>query len=303
MSSLLSSLSVSFSDNADSDAVLTIENYQQVPVGLGSLAVAVRDTMTEGTRVLYATAGTIQDVNLVVDKTIDASFLQVDGVIEANIPAEATYEILFSLDSDGNPISGVYEQLRVRNVVKFNRPFYGLIKINEYTVPVHIYKYTPGSRITTSLVSTAFGVTVTYGTVAVYRHGKLAMVDIVPPTVNTGNDELEVYRVESKVLINSEGEWEMPSGWPDNPSYPTGAIPPKARVGVVSTRVHEIGMVTAEGYFYSRAYDVTPQKPYFGDRTYVPEKSVVAGSGMSKLTPAMQAQAQEAMAARGKKLV
>lgn len=59
-------------------------------------------------------------------------------------------------------------------------------------------------------------------------------------------------------------------------------------------------MVTSTGYFYSRAFDIPTQKPYFGDLTYKPKTTVVQGSGFSKLSPLMQVKAQEAMAARGK---
>jgi len=301
MTALSTSLSFSFSDDSTSGEELSIENYQQVSVGLGSLAVAVTDTMTVGNRRLYATAGTIQDVNLVVEKTVKAQFIQVDGSAEVTIPAEATYELLFAINFNGEPMSEVMERSRIKNTVRFSASFFGLIKVSEYKTPVHIYKYTPGSKVTNSLVSTAFGVTVTYGTVAVYRNGKLAICDIEPPTVSDGNDELEVYRIESQVLLNDKGEWELPDGWPDNPTYPSGATPPRPRVGVVSTRVHEVGMVTSEGYFYSRSFDVAVQKPYFG-LSYAPKKVLVAGSGLSKLTPAMQIKAQEAMRTRGKSM-
>lgn len=299
MSKLSTSLTFAFGDGGESGSELSVENFQQIYVGLGSLALAVIDTLPAGPRTLYTTAGTVVDINRTEQKTIDASFLQVDGIRTVKIHANATYSILFAFDVNGTPIT-VVETARVRNEVTFSEVFYGLIKVNSYTVPVSILKYTPGRVTATSVVSTAFSITDTYGIVAVYKQGTLATCEVQPPTVSDGSDELEIYRVESEVVLNKEGEWEMPSGWPDNPTYPNGATPPRPRIGVVSTRVHEIGMVTSEGYFYSRAFDVAVQKPYFGDSSYKPTTSVVQGSGFSKLTPAMQVAAQEAMARRGK---
>lgn len=299
MSSLTSSLLVPFGSGSG-EGVLTLENYQSVFVGLGSLALALHDTIPTGSVQLFTTAGTVADVNLVVQKKVKAAFVQMSNSSTLEIPNGVAYTVLFAIDSNGVPLD-VVEVSRSATEAKFSQPFYGLVKVAEHTIDVRILKYTPSQTTIQNLVSTAFGVSVTYGTVAAFKDGRLATCEVEPPTVSNGADELEVYRIESQSLINPEGEWEMPDGWPDNPTYPTGATPPRPRIGVVTTRVHEVGMVTSEGYFYSREFDVAIAKPYFGNVTaYTPTKSVVQGSGFSKLTDAMKIKAQEAMTARGK---
>lgn len=258
------------------------------------LPITLIDEVPYGGLSLYATVGTIEDTGIPTTKYEQSNFSQVSGVDSIEVPNGATFEIKLAFNEFGAVVTPVVKS-HVGTTVKFHEKFWGLVFISAYTRTGRLLAYTP--KITSSGY---WGSLAEYGTVAAYKDGVLAVCDVLPPSTNTGNDELEVYRIESKALLNGDGEWEMPNGWPDNPSYPNGATPPKPRVGVVTTRVHEVGTVNKNGLFWSRTYDVFPQKPYFGDGDYKPATTVVKGSGFSKLSPEMQVKALEVMESRGK---
>lgn len=288
---LSSSVQFSFS-NQNSGGSLSLENWNG-NVGLGSVALALVDTMPTGSLQLFATVGSVSHAGITGSKHVKASFAQVNGSNKVPLPPGASaISIVFVLSETGEDLSGLAMVSQTASEITFNKKFWGLVKIHEHEQSFAVLKYTPETRSGLS----------TYGVVAAYKNGNMAIVHVNAMETGTGNDELEVYRIESEMLINGDGEWEKPDGWPDKPSYPNGAKAPRPKVGVISTRVHEVGMVTATGYFYSRTFDIQNQKPYFGDITYVPKKNIVKGSGFSQLSDNMKIKAMEAMTARGKGL-
>lgn len=283
---LASNLAFSFAPEGGS---LNLENWNGF-VGMGSVALALTDTMPPGRVSLFASVGEVSDFNMDGSRPVPASFVMVNGEAYATVPPGADFEIVFSLDSAGQEIPKPTVRSRHKDKVFFNKRFWGMLRVANHTVSFKVLKYTPQK----------VGGLWTYGQVAAFKMGVMATVEVAAAVAGTGNDEIEIYRIESESLINSEGEWEKPLGWPDNPSYANNAKPPRAKVGVISTRVHEIGMVTSTGYFYTRTYHITNQKPYFGDETYVPKKNLVHGKGMSSLPEALKIKAMEIITARGK---
>ena len=240
MNPISTSVVFSFADS-DESADLQLENWNGF-VGMGSVALALVDKGKVGDLMLYASLGTIQDMGYTATKPIPASFVEVNDSNKVTIPLEAKYEVMFALDANGIPMGTPMEVQRSGDTVTFDSKFFGLVRVKAYNKSFKVLKYTPVTTMTSA----------TYGVVAAYRNGRMSLCHVQPPTLGTGNDELEVYRIESEMLINGDGEWEKPNGWPDNPTYPNGATPPRPRIGVISTRVHEVGMVTATGYFYSQ---------------------------------------------------
>lgn len=289
MASQSTSVSFSFADSLSDSGSLSLDNWGGF-VGLGSVGLSLVDTHSLGSLKLYASVGTVVNAGYTGSKIVQPKFVQVNGEDSISIHPNAKYEILFALNENGHSTGTPVSIYRNAFSVKFSHKFWGLVRVLKHTEEFQVLKYTP------EVIDGVY----TYGVVAAYRSGDMAICHVQPPISGTGNDELEVYRIESEMLINGEGEWEKPDGWPDNPSYKNGAEPPRPRIGVISTRVHEVGMVTPTGYFYSRAFDVANQKPYFGDESYEPEKNLVQGSGFSKLSDEMKVRAKEAMSARGK---
>lgn len=292
MSSVATSLSVGFSPDSG-DGELLLENGGGW-VGRNSVPLIVRDTLPGNDLRLYCTTGTIVMVGTIVKKQYSGDIVQQQGEDTLEVPEGATYDIKFAIGDIGQTLHPA-EVSRVGTTVKFNMKWWGVVAISPYTKDFKLLRYTPNIR-----TMAGGGEERTYGAVAVIKNGKMATVDAQPPVWGGGQDENEVYRVESKILINKEGEWEMPNGWPDNPTYPNGATPPKPRIGVVSTRVHEVGMVTKTGLFWTRTFGIMPAQPYFGDATYKPATSVVKGKGFEALSDSMKIQAMEYMKDRGK---
>lgn len=263
-------------------------------VGFDGVGLQLYDTIEGDAPELFATVGEIFDFGTTSARPVKSTFSQVSGSKTLTVNAAATYSIVFAFRANGDRFIP-QEVKRVGNTVTFDELFWGLVKVGAYTRPYKILKYKPLRQGTP-----AQGYTTSYGTVAAFKKGRIAILDVDMLESSTGSDEFEIYRVESSVLLNSEGEWEMPDGWPDKPTYPNGATPPKPKVGVVSTRVHEVGMISSTGMFYSREFTIVPAKPYFGDRNYSPKTNVVQGSGFGKLSDSLKIKAREIIAARGK---
>lgn len=130
-----------------------------------------------------------------------------------------------------------------------DREFTGLIQVPEYYESFKILKYTPRRD---SLIGG--GVKFSFGWIAAYDPESGAMATAQCPgwslIDDKGNTEFEVYNKSSKMLINTLGAWEYPdTGWPEGPcSYSDGHTPvPDPVVGIVTTRVHEVGMADITG--------------------------------------------------------
>lgn len=292
---LSTSLTFPFSRSGHQGGRLELFNGGQgLNMQFGVLPITLIDEVPYGGLSLYASVGTIEDTGLPASKFEQSNYSQVNGTDTLEVPYGATYEIKLAFNEAGAVVTPAVKS-HIGTTVKFTEKFWGMVFISSYTRTGRLLAYTPHATS-----SGYYGSFYEYGTVAAYKDGVLAVCDVIPPSVNNGHDELEVYRIESKALLNGEGEWEMPDGWPNNPTYPNGATPPKPRVGVTTTRVHEVGTVSVNGRFWSREYSISAQKPYFGDPNYQPRKSVVKGSGFSKLSPEMQVKALEVMEQRGK---
>lgn len=294
MSNVSTSLTVGFDDD-NSGGELLLENGGGW-VGRNSVPMILRDTLIgpPTDRHFYCTAGEITVLGTVIPKQYAGNVVQQQGSETMNVPDGAKYEIKFALNEVGGVIHPT-EVSRHNGQVVFNKKWWGVAIISPYTKDFILLSYTPSIHKFAN-----GGEERIYGVVACIKNGRMVTAEVIPPTWGNGHDEFEVYRVESQILINREGEWELPNGWPNNPSYPNGATPPKPRVGVVSTRVHEVGMVTKTGLFWSRTFGVMPARPFSGDPNYQPVTSVIKGRGFESLSENLKLQAMEIMESRGK---
>lgn len=321
----LYSSSVLFPFSNEGEGVLRLENGGPF-VGLGSVPVKLFAKMPPSGLMerfkfdnndvkLFASVGSIAFTGRMDVEKVKPSLYSINGASTLKLSDLSTPEILIAFDEKGNPLPihgqafpALPGQLKVvshqNDEVRFSREFYGVVKGGGYDDPYHVLKYTPlvtGSPTGLNIIPGLNNVlTTTFGVVAAYRNGVMAMLEVDPYGVTPGDDQIEIYRIESQIVINKEGAWEMPDNWPDNPSYPNGATPPRARSGIVSTRVHEAGYVTKSGYVYTRSFFVMIEKPYWGDNTYKPKKTLVKGDGLNSLGPKEKANAEDALAARSK---
>lgn len=187
-----------------------------------------------------------------------------------------TCDVLFAVNKQGNPapVTLTYDEVNKRFIP--SEPFFGLVRIGQYTTGYSVVKYVPEK-----IFDLLTGVYVYHwGSVAAIYNNTMALWTIeTPEGLSKGNEEFEVYRITSQVLVNSLGAWEYPLGWPDTPSYPGGATPvPKAKIGLVTERIHEIGMGDMTGRTWKRTKVVILNQPFANSPTYVPVRSVRSSS-------------------------
>ena len=267
-----------FGDNAGGTLTLTAGGDIILPIG--SLLVTMVDTIPGGSPSLYSTVGEIKEVGR-GSKHIKETFANITGADSFELPYRScTFLLMFAYNEDGVRGTPDYT-IDPDGVVRFAEKIWGMARIGAYEQSVTYLSYTPFSRGDATV-----GLSTEYGTIAAYKHGVLATLEMSPISVNNGEEELEIFRVESKVLVNAEGAWEYPEGWPNSPSYPgyAGVKTPKPRIGVVTTRVHEIGLVSPKnGYIYVRKFFHAWNQPFFGTISYKPKYELVHGDGLERL--------------------
>lgn len=256
------------------------------PVGLGAVALRLADgTFTDGPPVLYASTGTVNYFGTTTE-TIAPSFETIQGATSLTVWPGQTATFVFSLDGDGNPFSPVITVASPRKLV-FDKPVFGLIKKGGYSRVVYVLRYQPSVS----------GSLYTYGTVAAVKLSKMALVDVVPPT-NEDQQYVEVFKVVSKTIVNDQGEWEYPNGWPSAPSYP--GIPatqtPEADSGVVVNRTHEICRMNSSLSFVTQTSPARIKQPFATDFSYKPK--IFMQPNTAGLSPEQKSKAADIVAAR-----
>lgn len=127
------------------------------------------------------------------------------------------------------------------------------------------------------------GVSVTYGVVAAYHQGAITVFEIPPlEEDDNGNAIIELYRIFSKKVINADGAFEKPPGFPTTGSYPGKSFVLDTTQAMEIERVHEIGFMNQRGYAWAETYTVSVLEPYVGDGNYV----VALENRVSTLDPA-----------------
>lgn len=246
------------------------------PVGLGSLAVKLVDSVTVGDLFLYSTLGQVS-VFRQLPEVIGEKIEVVNG--QDRIVRAGTEDISFMLALNNlcQPFVPEYDFDSAQNAWVLSQKVYGVIKRSSYRRNFYVLKYTPEfPRLITNVAD--LGNIVKYGTVAAFHSGKFATLDMNPYDV--GDEfQYEVYRVVSTILVDPEGQWENPDGWPNNPSYAGDKKPvPEAGLGVQSERVHEMCTITERGLYRTRQYSVPICKPFQGSVDYKPKISFRQGN-------------------------
>ena len=102
-----------------------------------------------------------------------------------------------------------------------------------------------------------------------YNHGRTVTLDLEPPD-GEGSRYVELYSVVSDVVVDEDGAWEKPEGYPDNTDFPGGIPGPLAVGGLLSERVHETAAITSAGLIDERRLWVTAEQPFVGSSSYQP---------------------------------
>ena len=114
------------------------------------------------------------------------------------------------------------------------------------------------------------------GSVIAYYQGSSATLEFNWGDAALNFDKTEIYRVTSKYVVDSEGGWEYPPGWPDDPSYTQSSTDdqPDNSAAQVLERVHYIGYVNRRGSQSTDFFIVHIEEPFFGHSSYRPQYSL-----------------------------
>lgn len=296
MSDLSTSVSVNFSpDGGSSDGSssggLSLSRIN-VTVGPDGVAAKLVDRVQTGTLMLFASAGTVSIVGSYTE-TIREKMEPLSGVEYIDTPFMESLDFVLAIDEQGNQFIPVVTNLMGGKRKKLNKKTWGILKRGSYTQPWKLLKYKP------DIVSGDSALLVNYGSIAAYKAQNIATLDMEPlPT--TDNDDAEVYRITSKMVVNEEGEWEYPTGWPAEAEYPGGNTSqgkPDPGTGVVPLRVHEICTMNQNGYASVVRYPIKTARPFIGVSGYSPVKVIVQGD-LTKVPEAYQSRAASIYAAR-----
>jgi hypothetical protein len=111
------------------------------------------------------------------------------------------------------------------------------------------------------------------GVVIAYLEGASASLEFDEGDESLEFDKTEIYRVTSKYVVDSEGAWEYPPGWPDDTSYAesdTDNTPDNSAYQVLE-RVHFMGYVNKRGVATYEWWPIHLEEPFTGHSSYNPQ--------------------------------
>jgi len=270
---LQTSLTASFDDEASGgsgELSLSAINY---PVGVDGVAVKLVDTIPTGFRVLRVTFGTVSEYAN-AEEHIPERIEIVQGVEKIETPYLEAISFITAFSDSGAPVTPALTRAPDRKSYTVAPKVWGLITREAYVKPFIILKYVP--QIIPSFSLSAL---IKYGTVAVIKNKRVAIHNPDPLDVQDTDNVAEVYKITSEMVVDDEGEWEKPNGWPDNPSYPGNLTPkPQGGTGVIVQRVHEMCVIGQTGISGVRTYYMRNARPYLLDTNYKPIKTLQEGA-------------------------
>lgn len=116
---------------------------------------------------------------------------------------------------------------------------------------------------------------VQYGTIVATLGTAAEILDVQPPRLDRPDQWVEIYRVVSTVIVDGDGRWEKPPGWPEDSNYPNrnasfhGEPDPDASLDI--ERVHEYGYISWMGQTTRETYHHRIEQPYVGSFSYRPQ--------------------------------
>lgn len=112
-----------------------------------------------------------------------------------------------------------------------------------------------------------------YGTIVATLGTTAEILDVDPPRLERPNQWVEIYRVVSTVIVDGNGRWEKPPGWPEDNSYPNRptVTGPDPDASMDIERVHEYGYCSWIGQTTRETYHHRIEQPYVGSFFYRPQ--------------------------------
>jgi len=177
------------------------------------------------------------------------------------------FKTLFAVDPKGNFITDVgayYDSASFQ--VRFAREVaQAAITYSAYKTSARMMTYTPKIE-----ASPSGGSKVTYGVITAWYQGTLVVFQVTPPSVQQGLALIELYRRTSPKIINADGPFEKPPGYPTVGTYPGKSYVLDVVGSREIDRVHEIGFIDTDAHTFVYTPSVDILEPYVGDTNYAP---------------------------------
>jgi len=167
--------------------------------------------------------------------------------------------------------------LALGNVKDVEVKVYGVVFVS-YTATLRILYYKP------NLDGQNFGgeVVLSLGTIYAYHDYDVATQEMEVDPDNDDPTYVEYARVYSKIVLDTDGAWEAPPGWPENTTYPIAGVGPPGGLdpdnSFTDERVHEIIYVYTSGRLDYERFSTNLLRPYVGTFNYNPEYFIRFGS-------------------------
>lgn len=216
---------------------------------------------------IVASVGNVQTRN-VKPVNVPAGAITFSGSNVATLPrvpvySNPTFQVLFAFNLSGQGTSIGISYDAQANQVKANKACYAAVAYTEYQTSGRELLYSP------EIVHFGKGSEQRFGVIAAFAPPRsLVTHQVQAPTFDNGNAEFEVYRKVSYAVATPDGEFEMPPSYPSSGSYPDRPTVLDVSTSLRTERVHEIGLMDANGRAWVRTFFVPVQEPYVGDAVY-----------------------------------
>jgi hypothetical protein len=174
------------------------------------------------------------------------------------------FTTLFAFDDTGNVVQVSMFYDRPTFTIRASRAFTGVVAYTPYLTTSRKLLYSPGQEPSPG------GAITTFGVVAAYYQGSLAIHQVDATTLENGLFMPEFYRIYSEKVITPDGEFEFPPGYPSSGAYPAKAFTLDTSVSLKIERVHEMGQIDEAGRVFITRPNVLILEPYVGDTAYKP---------------------------------
>jgi len=195
---------------------------------------------------------------------IAGGVIEISGSDVASLPfipsVPPSLTSLFAFDSEGNDLGSVaawYDPVTFQ--VRLSHVCTGAIEFSQYKASARMIAYTP------KVEAIGQGSKTTYGVIAARYQKSVVIHQVQLPTIERGEAVIELYKRYSYKVINADGQFEKPPGYPQTGTYPGKSMVLDVVGSREIQRVHEIGFINQNGRAWVYTPNVTILEPYVGD--------------------------------------
>lgn len=222
---------------------------------------------------LRATAGTVVFAETRIRRVVyEILAFRGDNRVRTRYPISGGFSwqsLNLAFDRQGRTVQPVITHDLLTSEVIADQAFYGGVRV-AYDAAYRVIDYTPEIHWNPQIASGG-AVIVQTGMVLAYYQGQIATLSVEAEFGEPSAQYVELYRVISHIVLDPDGAWEEPPGWPEENKYPTtNAEGPDPDNSFTDERPHEIARINTLGQIDISNYYVSWAKPYTGASNYRP---------------------------------